>query len=391
MGAYNTGDRFIERAKERGCRVWVLTHEKALHKPWRRDLLEDVLAVRDDATLQQTLDAVCYLHRSTRFDRIVPFDEIEVEAASMLREHLRVPGMGDTRARVFRDKLAMRVRAREESIPVPDFAGVLHYPDIKEFVRTVPPPWMLKPRLEAASAGIKKIESAEQLWREIDALGDLQSYYLVERYLPGEVHHVDAIVSEFNVVLMECHRNGRPPWEVTHGGGAFSTYTIERGSDDERTLRELTAKLLTRFGMVRGTAHVEFIKGRDGVIYFLEAGARIGGAHVADVVEAATGINLWREWAEIEIDKGERPYVLPTAHQEYGGLVQCLARQEHPDLSAYNDPEIVLQTSDKHHAGLIVRAPSHARVRALIDSYSERFGRDFVAQLPHFELPARRA
>ncbi len=391
MGSYNTGDRFIERARERGCRVWVLTREKTLHKAWRRDLLEDVYAIRNEATLQNTLDTVCYFHRTTRFDRIIPFDEIEVEAASMLREHLRVPGMGDTRARVFRDKLAMRVRAREEGIAVPDFVGVLHYPAIEEFIRSVPPPWMLKPRLEAASAGIKKITSAEQLWAEFEALGDLQSFYLVEKYLPGDVHHVDAIVSESKVVFMECHRNGRPPWDVTHGGGSFSTHTVERGSEDERMLRELTEKVLTRFGLVRGTAHVEFIKGEDGIVYFLEAGARIGGAHVADVVEAASGINLWREWAEIEIDKGERPYALPPRREDYAGLVQCLARQETPDLSAYDDPEVVLRTGDTHHAGLIVRSPSHARVRGLIERYAERFAEDFVAQLPHFELPARRA
>jgi biotin carboxylase len=391
LGAYNTGDRFIERARERGCRVWVITREKALGKPWRRDLLDDVYALPNDATLAATVDAVCYLNRTTRFDRIVPFDEIEVETAAMLREHLRVPGMGDTRARVFRDKLAMRVRAREEDIPVPDFVGALHYPDIEDFVRRVPPPWMLKPRLEASSSGITRLESAEQLWAELARLGDLQSFYLIEKYVPGDVHHVDAIVSDARVVFMECHRNGRPPWDVTHGGGAFSTFTVERGSADEAALRATTEKLLTRFGLLRGTAHVEFIKGRDGVVYFLEAGARIGGAHVADVVEAATGINLWREWAEIEIDKGERPYVLPPARAEYAGLVQCLARQEKPDLSAYDDPEVVLHTGDAHHAGVVVRASSPERVRALLERYAERFADDFLAQLPHYELPARRA
>ena len=39
----------------------------------------------------------------------------------------------------------------------------------------------------------------------------------------------------------------------------------------------------------------------DGAQYFLETSARVGGAFIVDVVEAATGINLWREWAKIEI------------------------------------------------------------------------------------------
>src|SRR6185369_3820105 len=114
-------------------------------------------------------------------------------------------------------------------------------------------------------------------------------------------------------------------FEVSHGGGAFSTFTVERGSDDWRALEALNEKVLTRFGLLRGVAHLEYIKGReDGRMYFLEAGARVGGAHVADLVEASTGINLWAEWADIEIDKGTVPYTLPLRRSEYGGLIQSL-------------------------------------------------------------------
>src|SRR4029079_16068611 len=145
LACFNTGDRFIQRAKERGARVWLLTKETYLRKkPWRRDLLEEIFAERDDATLAHTLNTVSYLARTIRFDRIIPFDDVEVDAAARLREHLRVPGMGDTRARVFRDKLAMRIRAEEEGIAVPEFVGVLHHGDIRAFTERVPPPWMLK-------------------------------------------------------------------------------------------------------------------------------------------------------------------------------------------------------------------------------------------------------
>jgi biotin carboxylase len=47
-----------------------------------------------------------------------------------------------------------------------------------------------------------------------------------------------------------------------------------------------------------GAAHTEFIKcNEDGKIYFLETSSRVGGAHIAEMVEAASGINLWGEWA----------------------------------------------------------------------------------------------
>jgi hypothetical protein len=392
LACFNTGDRFLQRARERGARVWILTKETYLHKkPWRRDLIEDIFAERDNTPLSGTLNTVSYLARSTRFDRIVPFDDVEVDAAARLREHLRIPGMGETRARLFRDKLAMRIKAQEEGILVPDFVGVIHHDDIRAFTERVPAPWMLKPRTEASSTGIRKIHTADQLWSEIHALGDRASHFLLERYLPGDVHHVDAIVSEGKVVFTEVHRNGIPPFDVSHGGGVFSTFTVERGSPDWTALEQLNEKILTRFGLLRGVTHLEYIKGRDdGQMYFLEAGARVGGAHVADVVEAATGINLWSEWADIEIDHGAVPYMLPPRRAEYGGLVQSLARTEHPDLSAYNDPEVFDQIRDRYHAGLIVRSPEHRRVRELLDDYARRFAHDFLAVLPHYELPPQR-
>lgn len=392
LGCFNTGDRFIQRCKERGARVWVLTKETYLRKKrWRRDLLEDVFAEPDDTPILKTIDTVSYLARTIKFDRIIPFDDVEVDAAARLREHLRVPGMGDTRARVFRDKLAMRVRAEEEQIPVPAYVGVLNYDDIRAFTERVPAPWMLKPRTEASSTGIRKIASSEALWAAIHELGDRASHFLLEQFLPGDVHHVDSIVSEGKVVFSEVHRNGIPPFDVSHGGGVFTTFTAERGSADWAALEAINEQVLTRFGLLRGTAHVEFIKGReDGKMYFLEAGARVGGAHVADVVEAATGINLWSEWADIEIDKGTVPYVLPPRRAEYAGLLQSLARTERPDLSGYADPEVVYHVDDPYHAGLVVRSPSHARVTSLLDDYTRRFAQDFLAVMPHYELPPQR-
>ncbi|MCC6522996.1 MAG: ATP-grasp domain-containing protein [Polyangiaceae bacterium] len=392
LACFNTGDRFIQRARERGARVWLLTQETYLKKKrWRRDLLEDVFALPDHAPIADTVNAVSYLARNVKFDRIVPFDDVEVDPAARLREHLRVPGMGDTTARVFRDKLAMRVRAEEEGIAVPDFVGLIHHDDIRDYTERVPPPWMLKPRTEASATGIRKIGSVEELWRAIHELGDRASYFLLERFLPGDVHHVDAIVTEGKVVFAEVHKNGVPPFEVAHGGGVFSTYTLPRDTAEWRELEALNEKMLTRMHFVRGVTHAEYIRGRDdGKVYFLEVGARVGGAHVADVVEAATGVNLWQEWADIEIDKGEVPYVLPPRRAEYAGLVQSLARSEHPDLSSFVDPEVCYRTDDPYHAGLIVRSTSQARVCELLDDYARRLTKDYLAVMPHYELPPLR-
>ena len=142
------------------------------------------------------INTVAWLARTRDIDRIVPLDDYDVETAAGLREHLRIPGMGDTTARYFRDKLAMRVQARDRYILVPPFAAVINHARIAEFTEQVPPPWVLKPRSEAAATGIRRLQHVDELWPLLDELGDRQSYFVLEKYIPGDVYHVDAVIYE---------------------------------------------------------------------------------------------------------------------------------------------------------------------------------------------------
>lgn len=382
LSSYFKGEAFMRQAASEGARVYLLTNERILNERWPRDVLADVFAQRNEAPLEETIRTVSYLARNVRFDRIVALDDFDVETAAALREHLRMPGMGDTTARHFRDKLAMRVKAQEASIPVPEFVHVLNYDQVREFMARVPPPWMNKPRSEASATGITKVENEAQLWELAQRQGDRQSSFLLEKYLPGDVYHVDSIVSERKVVFASVNVCGKPPFDVAHGGGIFTTSTVLRGSADEKALLELNERVLACMNLVRGVSHIEYIKGRDdGRFYMLECAARVGGAHIAEMVEAASGINLWAEWARIEVGGGKAPYALPPARDEYGGLLITLVGDERPDLSAFDDPEVVFRSPEKHHIGLVLRSASRARVQELIAKYLEQI-RPRVAQLP---------
>jgi len=120
---------------------------------------------------------------------------------------------------------------------------------------------------------------------------------------------------------------------------------------------------------------------------FLETSARVGGAFIVDTIEAATGINLWREWAKIEIAGEHGTYAVPPHRDDYAGVVLTLARQETPDMSSYTDPEIETTIRKDFHAGLIVRSPDPQRVETLIAEYTDRFYRDFFATVPPPDRP----
>ncbi|HTW32010.1 MAG TPA: ATP-grasp domain-containing protein, partial [Candidatus Sulfotelmatobacter sp.] len=271
---------------------------------------------------------------------------------------------------------------------VPDFVPVVHHGDIRYYLDHVPGPWVLKPRQEASAIGIKKIPSPEELWPVLDQLGDKQSEYILEKFVPGEVYHVDSVVSEHQVVFANVSKYGKPPMNVAQGGGVFTTFTVPRGSADDSALRSINRDLIAALGLVRGVAHAEFIRAHaDGNFYFLECAARVGGAYINEMVEAATGVNLWREWARIEVAGGDGSYQLPPVREDYAGVILSLAKQDDPDTSAYNDPEVCLRIKRHHHAGLVLRSSDPHRVPALLENYAQRFAEEFLAVAPPRDKP----
>jgi biotin carboxylase len=389
ISTYEKGQPFMKEAANLGVNVLLLTVDKLEHAAWPRESLTKLFTMPDKLTPEQVLNTVTYLARENKIDRIVALDEFDLEVAALLREHMRLPGMGESPTRYFRDKLAMRVRARQSGVPVPEFTGVFHYDDLRVFLRDVPGPWLLKPRTNASAIGIRKIESPEDLWRALDELGDLQSHYILERFVPGEIFHVEGVTWKGKTVFGAPYKYGKPPMQTMHQGGVFSTRALDRQSSDARSLGEIHKQVIGALGLISGVTHTEFIKSHaDGTFYFLETAARVGGAHIADVVEVASGINPWVEWARIEVASLlGMEYALPNVTHLYAGSIICLARQERPDTSSYNAPEVVKRLDRHHHAGLILRANSAERIEDLVTQYSDRFLQEFCAIEPPPDQP----
>jgi hypothetical protein len=388
LASYDKGHRFLEEAKRQGCRVFLLTSLSLKDTAkWPRQSLDDIFYMPDEEhewNLRHMLLAVSHLCRTIPIDRIVPLDDFDLEKAALLREHLRLSGLGETATRFFRDKLAMRMRAAEHDIAVPEFTATFNYEKITKFVDTIPPPWVLKPRLMAGAVGIKKFNSRQDVWDRIHSAGDQQSFFVLERFIPGDIFHVDSIWHRGEMVYAISSAYGAPPLEVTTSGGIFTTRILERGSDLDRALRDMNRQVLSAFQLKDGVSHTEFIRAHEGgTLYFLETSARVGGAHISDLIEAATGINLWAEWAKVELAAARgTDYASPPDQGNYAGLLVSLSRQEWPDTSGFQDPELVWRMNRRHHVGFIVKSPYRDRVENLLGLYTERVRTDFHASAP---------
>ncbi|WKZ69247.1 MAG: ATP-grasp domain-containing protein [Melioribacteraceae bacterium] len=377
--------------KKLGANVILLTSQSLESANWPREYLDDIYYMPDvnkEWNMNDVINAVSYLARSVKIDRIVALDDFDVEKAAKLREHLRVPGMGDTTARYFRDKLAMRMRAKEVGINAPEFVHILNYDEIKIFIRLFDPPYVLKPRMQAGAIGIKKITSPSELWNAIENLGDDQSFYLLEQFIPGDIYHVDSIIYNNEIKFAITSKYGHPPMEVAHEGRVFTSRTIQKETNEDKALKLMNIQVLNAMGLLRGVSHTEFIKAKsDGKFYFLETSARVGGANLHELVKAASGINLWEEWAKIELLGGKGDYELPSIENNHAAILLSLAKQEWPDMNAFHDEEVVWRLNKKNHVGVIVKSENYDRITELINEYVKKFYDEFFASYPAPEKP----
>lgn len=380
---YHKGADFIKSCKAEGNNVYLLTKKQLEHEVWPWEAIDDVFYV-ENWNQSDVTKGIAYKFRTIKFDRFVALDDFDVEKVALLREHFRMPGMGRTTSHYFRDKLAMRTKALAEGINVPEFTALFHDVDINAYTDRVSPPWLLKPRLEASATGIRKVNNKEELWQIIDVLKDERDNYLIEKFAPGDVYHVDSLIVDSKVIFSRASKYLDTPFEVAHGGGVFRSATCEIGSKIDKALNKMNAEVMKAFGMQFGASHTEFIASKEtGELFFLETSSRVGGANLAEMVEFASGINLWGEWARIEsATLRNEIYKLPKVRNQHAGIVVSLSKFEHPDTSSFNDPEIVWRMDKKWHIGMIVVSDSSDRVMELLDSYTQRIASDFHASIP---------
>ena len=379
------GIDFLKACHAEGNKVFLVTSKTLEHKPWPREALADIFFMDDNGNQDWNMDdlkkGLAFFMRANQVDRVVAMDDFDVEKAAHLREYFRIPGMGETTHRHFRDKLAMRMKAQEAGLKVPAFTALFHDAAINEFIQNTPAPWVLKPRSEASATGIQKLHTEEALWEAIHGLGEERPNYLVEQFKPGSVYHVDALSVGGKQVFVQVSQYLNTPFEVAHGGGVFRSHTIAYNSKEDKALKAFNKDVLSAFGMQFSATHTEYIQAEeDGSFYFLETSSRVGGAHLAEMVEAASGINLWKEWAKIEsaMAKNES-YKVPKRTKKHAGIIVSLARFQHPDTGAFTDEEIVWRMQKDYHVGMIVQSKKRERILELLENYVGKVFQDFHA------------
>ncbi|MDH3493213.1 MAG: ATP-grasp domain-containing protein [Acidobacteriota bacterium] len=383
------GNEFIEEAQAAGWHVTLLTRDDLKDKEWPWTSINEIHTLLGRSSEEEYLRAVVNIAGTRPIDHVVGMDEFDVLPSARIREYLQLfKGMSRSHALRFRDKLTMRMIASTNGVACPEFVGAFNPASINEYLERVPAPWIIKPRTEVSAFGIRKCDTPDQVWNvltELDSRNtwrDHPSKYHIERFIEGDVYHVDSVVRKGKVVAAGVNKYGTTPFNVAKGG-VFTSYTLDYGSEERDELLHLNKKLLKAFHHEKGVAHAEFLKGAtDGKFYLVEVACRVGGAYIANVHENANGFNLWREWGKLETETKERPYKAPKLQQDYAGIALALAKDEIPDTSHYADKEIVYRVDKPRHVGLIFKTEGKDRLNELMNTYSRRITEDFLAIAP---------
>ena len=315
MAGRQTGHPFLEELANLGCRVVLLTIDEHRNAGWPSNAISRLHSMPADMTLQQITNTVTYLARSCKFARVIALDNFNVQIAAALREHLRIPGMGATTACYFSDRLAARLKAAQLGMAVPAFTSVANYDELRQFMQSVPAPWLLTPRSESWGSQSREVHESEQVWRALDALGDLQSGFLLEQSIEGDRFHVDSLTADGTVVFSAVSPYRAASIERQETGELLpAARKISIKVNSERLRRANTA-LLSSMRMARGVTHTEFLRSKStGEFYFMETSATVDDRCIADMMQETHGLNLWREWARLEVAalRGQR-YTLPSS------------------------------------------------------------------------------
>lgn len=394
ISCYYKGYDFMDEMKKLGNKIILITSENLKDKNWPWHAVDEVFYMPELKpsvwNLDHLIQGFSHLMKSRKVDAVIALDDYDVEKAALIRETFRIPGMGQTTHRYFRDKLAMRQKAKDSGINVPEFIAVFNDQEVKDFCDKVSPPWVLKPRSEASASGIKKLKNQEDLWEALEKLGEERHLFLLESFKPGDVYHVDSLTFNKEIVFTSASKYLAPPMQVSHEGGVFRTKTLGRYSEEFKALEEANAKVLSNFGLQNGATHTEFIRGKeDGKWYFLETSSRVGGAHIPDLVEASSNINIWREWAKIEdaLLRGNHYEVSkPTGY--YSGLIVALIKDFAPNYKDFECDEVVKFLPIDYHVGIVYKSRDSGIVQERLDFAAEKIHAEMLNVIPPKDKPS---
>lgn len=263
---------------------------------------------------------------------VVTWDEYSLVPTAKLAARLGLPGNTVAAMTACRDKATSRRLFAEHNVPSATSTRVEDLTQATAAARRTGFPVVLKPSSHAASIGVIRVDSAEELpsaWEFAAAgageQGPEGSGVLVEEYLSGPEISVECVTQHGITTALAVTRKeiAFPPYfeEVGH--------TIDAGDSLLPEVGPVAARAIRALGVTEGIQHVEMRLTSSGP-RIIEVNARIGGDLIGVLVRLATGLDLPRIAADVAC--GIAPDLTSRAHVT--AAIEILYPPATGDLSA---------------------------------------------------------
>ena len=347
-----SGKRFVfERAKELGVRSVVIDGPDS----WSKQMVEQGIIERFiglDMTDAETVFERCLkeIQRVKRdfgeLDGVCSFSEMAMPLVARLAEKMGLPGNSPAAVDAARDKFATRSKMTEKGLPTPRNYLIQEISQLEVAGTKVGFPAVIKPIFGAASIGVVRVDSMEELRKSYarvvkelssarivagaleqgsdedasanekqttaphgNASSWIRTDIMMEEYLDGPEVDVDLVFSEGNAVYGAVTDNWPTVEPYFNETGSNSPSILP--SSQQRELLNLAVSSVQSLGFISGVFHVECKYTSRGA-RLIEVNCRMGGGPVRTMNHLVWGVDLVEEQLLCSAGIPARPPVAPA-------------------------------------------------------------------------------
>lgn len=209
-------------------------------------------------------------------------------------------------ARRANNKYLMRQAFTVAGIPCPAYNKITSFEQLN--IEAFRLPLIVKPTDRSGSLGITKVEKIEDMYNAVETA--LQCSFkheaIVEEYVEGREISVEFISYKgvhYPLQITDKVTTGAPHFvELEHHQPAGFT------KEQYAWIYDLTKKALDALGVTNGASHSEYKITKDGRIYVMEIGARMGGDFIgSDLVKLSTGYDYLKGVIDVALGNFGEP------------------------------------------------------------------------------------
>lgn len=294
----------VKRAKEMGIYTICFAWENGAVCKDVCDKFYPISIVEKEQILnicrQEQIDGICTIA-----------SDVAAPTVAYVAEKMGLIGNSYECAMRANNKYLMRKAFTKAGVPCPQYWCIADQSTLNITHYTSPLPLIVKPSDRSGSLGVMKVEKEEDLQSAIEqAMGySFKHEAMVEQFIEGREISVEFI----------SYKGKHYPLQITDKETTEAPHFVELEHHQPADLNTaqyeeiyaLTDKALTALGVTNGASHSEYRITKEGKIYVMEIGARMGGDFIgSDLVQLSTGYDFLRGVIEVALGEFHEP-VLP--------------------------------------------------------------------------------